>query len=62
MNKTSIDELLKKVDSRYMLVSIISKRARQIVEGDPPKVDTDTINPVNISTEEFSEDKINYTE
>jgi DNA-directed RNA polymerase subunit omega len=61
MIKPSIDELLEKVDSRYMLVSIISKRARQIVEGSDIMVTTNETKPVSIAIEEFSQDKIKYT-
>jgi len=62
MVKPSIDELLEKVDSRYMLVSIVSKRARQIVEGSQPMVKTTELKPINIATQEFFEDKIPFTE
>jgi DNA-directed RNA polymerase subunit omega len=61
MIKPSIDELLEKVDSRYMLVSIISKRSRQIVEGSDIMVTTNETKPVSIAIEEFSQDKIKYT-
>ena len=62
MKNITIDELLKKVDSRYMLVSVISKRARQIVEGSDPLIKTRSDNPVSIAMEEFSEDLIEYKE
>lgn len=58
MQKTPIDDLLDKVNSRYSLVTIISKRARQLIDGDTPLVYTKTIKPVMIAIEEFSEDKI----
>lgn len=54
----SIDELIEKVDSRYSLVTIVSKRARQIIDGENPLVYTKTIKPVSIAIEEFYEDKI----
>ena len=33
MVKPSVQELLKKIDNRYRLVVVASKRARQIAEG-----------------------------
>jgi DNA-directed RNA polymerase subunit omega len=33
-----LDKLLKKVDSKYTLVVVAAKRARQILDGDPPRV------------------------
>ena len=40
MINPSIVDLLKKVDNRYSLVIVTSKRARQIIEGSEPLVDT----------------------
>ena len=34
MVKPSVQELLKKVDNRYRLVVVASKRARQLASGD----------------------------
>lgn len=61
MNKPPIDELLEKVENRYMLVTVISKRAREIVEGDEILVKTTELKPVNIAAEEFYKDQITYT-
>ncbi|SHI73193.1 DNA-directed RNA polymerase subunit omega [Dethiosulfatibacter aminovorans DSM 17477] len=60
MIKPSIDELLEKVESRYMLVTIISKRARDIVEGEEILIKTTQLKPVNIAVEEFYAGKIDY--
>lgn len=54
----SIDELVEKVDSRYSLVTIISKRARQLIAGEEPLVYTKSIKPVSVAIEEFYVDKI----
>ena len=62
MSKPSIDDLLKKAESRYMLVSIISKRAREIVDGADILVKTTSTKAVNIAVEEFYQDKITYKE
>ena len=37
MVNPSTDELLTKVDSRYGMVVLAAKRARQLLEGDPVK-------------------------
>ena len=53
MKKISIDELIDMVDSRYSLVTIISKRARQIIDGQDILVKTATLKPVCVAIEEF---------
>ena len=72
MNKPKIDALLEKVDSKYALVTIAAKRARQITnyyrnreEGGiddipPPLVDTRSKNILTIAMEEILEGKISY--
>ncbi len=55
MKKISIDELIDMVDSRYSLVTIISKRARQIIDGQDILVKTATLKPVCVAIEEFYE-------
>lgn len=57
MRKISIDKLNEMVDSQYSLVTIISKRARQIIEGSEPLIKTKTIKPVSIAIEEFYDEK-----
>lgn len=61
MIEPSIDKLLEKVESRYMLVTIIAKRAREIVAGDDILVETDDHKPINIAIQEFDEGKIVYS-
>ena len=68
-----IDELLENVDSRYALVIVAAKRARQINnyhhqlgEGTfddfpPPLVESRSKNYLTMSLEEVSEGKIKYT-
>ena len=72
MNKPRIDALLEKVDSKYALVVVAAKRARQINnyyrnrdEGSiddipPPMVDTRSRNILTIAMEEIAEGKIDY--
>ena len=61
MIEPSIDELLEKVESRYMLVTIIAKRAREIVAGDDIMIDTNDNKPINIAIREFNEGRIVYS-
>jgi DNA-directed RNA polymerase subunit omega len=67
-----IDELLTEVDSRYALVIVAAKRARQINnyhhqlgEGTfdefPPLVESRSKNYLTMSLEEIAEGKIKYT-
>ncbi len=56
----SIDELTKKVDSKYTLVMVTARRARQLVDGAKPKIETESAKPVTIAIEEFNQDKISY--
>jgi len=68
-----IDELLEHVDSRYALVIVAAKRARQINnyhhqlgEGTfdqllPPLVESRSKNYLTMSLEEIEEGKIKYT-
>lgn len=55
-----INELLKKVDNKYELCAIVSKRARQLVDGAHPQTEYNSKKPVTIATYEFYEGKINY--
>lgn len=54
MINPSIVELLGKVDNRYSLVIITSKRARQLIEGDKPLVQVDSIKPLTVAIEEVN--------
>lgn len=52
--------LLKKVDSRYTLVVLAAKRARQLLDGSDAKVECDTTKNVTLALEEVAEDKITF--
>jgi DNA-directed RNA polymerase subunit omega len=69
----SIDDLLEKVDSKYSLVILAAKRAREInsyysqlgegrAEYIPPLVETGGLRekPLSIALKEVSEDKVTY--
>ncbi|CAK7021483.1 DNA-directed RNA polymerase subunit omega [Tissierella carlieri] len=61
MLNPSFNELGKRGDSRYTLVMLTAKRARKIIEGAEPLVETNSKKPVSIALEEVLEGKITYT-
>ncbi|MBQ7605347.1 MAG: DNA-directed RNA polymerase subunit omega [Firmicutes bacterium] len=56
----SINEIRKKADSRYTLVILAAKRARDIIEGQPKLTEVDIERPVSIAANEIAEDLITY--
>lgn len=60
MLNPSFDHVLEKGDSRYTLVMLTAKRARQLVEGSEPLVDTKSNKPVTVAIEEIIEGKVKY--
>ena len=60
VNKPSIDELSKKVDSRYTLVIESSKRARELIGGAQPLIDPKDMKPVSIAVDEINRGVLTY--
>ncbi|SHE88790.1 DNA-directed RNA polymerase subunit omega [Clostridium fallax] len=60
MINPSIVELLKKVDNRYSLVIVTSKRARQIIDGAETFVKVDSNKPLTIAINEVNEGFVDY--
>lgn len=60
MTNPPIGELMKKVDCRYTLVVEVSKRARQLVSGSPPLIETSEVKPLNVAVEEVNRGLIAY--
>lgn len=58
--KPTLESLMTKVDSKYTLVTLAAKRARQLADGDEPLVDVDTTKVVSIAMEEIDQGKITY--
>lgn len=56
----SINEIRKKADSRYTLVILAAKRARDIIDGKPILTDVDIDRPVSIAAHEIAENLITY--
>ena len=61
MTEPPIGELLKKVDCRYTLAVEASKRARELIGGSLPLIDTKDSNPLTIAIEEINRGLITYT-
>jgi len=60
MINPSIVDLLSKVDNRYSLVVVTSKRARQLIDGQKPFTDIDSTKPVTIAINEINQGDITY--
>lgn len=56
----SLDHLLKKVDSKYTLVVLTARRAREIVAGDHPLVPSKSNKAVTIALEEIGADRVTF--
>ncbi|MDY6083823.1 MAG: DNA-directed RNA polymerase subunit omega [Dialister sp.] len=57
----SIDNLVKKIDTKYSLVTLAALRAREITDGAPALIeDAAGKKPVTVALEEIYEDKISY--
>ncbi|MBA1333783.1 MAG: DNA-directed RNA polymerase omega subunit [Firmicutes bacterium] len=56
----SMKSLLKKVDSRYTLVVLAAKRARQLTENSDRFDEMENKKPVTRAIEEISEGKVKY--
>lgn len=57
----SINKIRKKADSRYTLVILAAKRARDLIDGKPALTDTAVNQPVSIAAHEIAEDLITYS-
>ena len=55
-----IGELLQKVDCRYTLAVEASKRARELIDGSAPLIDTRETKPLSIAIEEINRGLIAY--
>ncbi|SDG11370.1 DNA-directed RNA polymerase subunit omega [Desulfosporosinus hippei] len=60
MKQPSLDILMSKVDSKYTLVIVVAKRARQIMEEAKHEDLAKGVKPVSISLEEISQNDLSY--
>ena len=56
----SIDSLVKKVDTKYTLVTLAAMRARELTDGAPALLEKKEKKPVTVALEEIYKDKIGY--
>ena len=56
-----IGDLLKKVDCRYTLAVEASKRARELIGGSSPLIETKEIKPLAIAIAEINRGLITYS-
>ena len=55
----SVTDLLRIVNDRYALVSITSRRARQLLEGATPLVNIEEASNVTLAAQEIAARKVN---
>ncbi len=60
MINPSMDELLKKVDSKYTLAVFAARRAREIIDGDSAMIESGSNKAVTIALEEILQSKVIY--
>lgn len=60
MVNPSLIELEKHVDSKYTLVTLAAKRARQIINDEAELLNRTTKKPVSIAMEEIASGEITY--
>jgi DNA-directed RNA polymerase subunit omega len=60
MINTSVVELLEKVDNRYSLVIVTSKRARQLIEGALPLIKVNSHKPLTVAISEVNSREVVY--
>ncbi|WIW69572.1 MULTISPECIES: DNA-directed RNA polymerase subunit omega [Anaerosinus] len=60
MINPSLDILVKKVDSKYTLVVLAAKRARELMDGDTLTVHTKSTKKVTNALEEIYDNQISY--
>lgn len=61
MKQPPMDALKEKVDSRYTLVVMAARRARQLLDGTAhASVEIDSEKPVTIALQEIYQNKVSY--
>ena len=56
----SLDVLVKKVDSKYTLVVLAAKRARELMSGEQQMIESRSNKPVTIALEEVAKGRITF--
>jgi len=55
-----LESLMDKVDCKYTLVVFASRRARELMNGEKPLVESKSNKPVTVALEEIAQGKIGY--
>ncbi len=58
MVEPTVTKLLTKIDNRFKLVVVTSKRARQLSKGDRPLVNKTEASTVTLAADEIAEGKV----
>ena len=59
MARITVEDCLERVDNRFHLVRVASKRARQLMNGKEPTIEWDNDKATVVALREISEDKVN---
>jgi DNA-directed RNA polymerase subunit omega len=57
----SIEKALTKVGSGFILAILLAERAKELLQGAPPLVETEAKDPRQIAMQEICEGKITYS-
>ncbi len=60
MAQPAIDDLLKRCGGLYRLVILAAKRAKEVSEGSPRLIETDTRKSTSVALEEILHEKVLY--
>lgn len=60
MIEPPLRKLEEKVDSKYTLVTLAAKRARELIDGAPTNVPKSIRKPVSIAMEEIADGDVSY--
>ena len=58
MARVTVEDCLDKVDNRFQLILLASKRARQLYMGQNPLVEEENDKPTVVALREIAEDKV----
>lgn len=58
MVEPTVTELLKKIDNRFKLVVVTSRRARQLAQGEQALINKDEASSVTLAADEIAEGKV----
>ncbi|MBQ6389962.1 MAG: DNA-directed RNA polymerase subunit omega [Mogibacterium sp.] len=57
----SVNKLQEKTDSRYSLVILAAKRARDLIDGKPALTEEESERPVSQAAREIADDLVTYS-